>query len=111
MIKTIKQATKEARRRWGNKARVRDNGWKRAATAEERAAAKAELISLNEQIKALQARRDEVRIRVYSYQYDVGKIINAAAGFAFFEIKGSADSWDDAFAKADAKTIEKHEHP
>lgn len=97
------QALKEAARRWGKNAAVKDLGAKLASTPESRAAARARLHELNklpaDQKKARRKERDEALFQTYRYRYSVGEI---AMGI-MFAVHGSGDTWEGAFLDADTK--------
>jgi len=110
---SARSALKEAIKRWGTSAAVRDSGLKRAGTPEARAAAKERVIALNEEIRALEKagkglsetrelrkERDAHRGIMWRYRYTVGRII--MGGFAF-GVEGEGDTWEECFAKADER--------
>jgi hypothetical protein len=124
---TAKQALAEAVRRWGKKAAVQDRGKKAGMTPADREKMRLEFIELNkikleepnlqtwpgdapveEYRVALRAHRKASRElrekkdwflgRIYSFRFYVG-----VATWAF-EIKGTGDTWEEAFADADRKS-------
>lgn len=97
---TRSQALKEAVKRWGPKAIVRDDR-KCATTPESRKAASEKRQALLKSIKPEEkrARRnelDELLFQALRYRYSVA----VHEGF-FISVRGYGDSWEDAFACAD----------
>jgi hypothetical protein len=98
-----KQALKEARRRWGDKAAVRDEP-RFASTDEKRAEARAQRSALmqsltKEEQRARYKELDALLYDSYRYRYTVGRI---ALGL-FFAVEGQGDSWEAAFAQCDER--------
>ncbi len=94
------QALKEAVRRWGKDAIIKDD--KRCATTpESRKAASEKRQAILKAItpegkKARRDELDELLFQALRYRYSVG----VRGGF-FISIRGYGDSWEDAFACAD----------
>jgi hypothetical protein len=94
------QALKEAKRRWGPKAIVKDDR-KCATTSESRKAASEKRQAILKAITPEEKKRrhrelDELLFQALRYRYSVG----VHGGF-FIAIRGYGDSWDEAFACAD----------
>lgn len=122
---TNQQAQKQAQKRWGKKAAVRNAGKfsgteRRQDAADHIAQLKSERDALlkekAERLKALDwltgldknITRLNVEIRnevpkTHFYRFDVGRI-GGAGGFQFFEVLGSGDTWEEAFTRADKRT-------
>lgn len=101
------QAMKEAARRWGKNAAVRDTG--RPTSEDARKAASAKLPELRARYKEAapderKARRkelDDTLSIALSYRYSVGYVAGIRGmGLAYFSVQGQGDTWDEAFAKA-----------
>jgi hypothetical protein len=104
------QALKEAARRWGNKAAaVRDDGPSRPSSPELRAAASAKLKELNaaktkDETKEAREERMKQLYLCGHYRYTVGTVMTMC-GLSGFFVRGQGDTWEEAFAKADNKSI------
>jgi predicted RNase H-like HicB family nuclease len=105
-----RQAMKEAKRRWGDKACLRDT--KRPSSAEEREEANARLQEARAALKeATPENRKERRAALdkeltiaLRYRYSVGYVGGIPAmGIAFFSIQGQGDTWEEAFKQADSR--------
>lgn len=97
---TKSQALKEAVKRWGPKAIIRDDR-KCETTPESRKEATEKRHAIlkaitKEEKKARRKELDELLFQALRYRYSVG----VHEGF-FISIRGYGDSWDDAFACAD----------
>lgn len=107
------QALKEAVRRWGKTAAVRDDGPKRASNPERRAAASADLKQFRATIpkdqRPTREQREEID-RLFSEamreRFTVG-VIHTFCGLSAFWVKGTGDSWEEAFTKAEDKKVAK----
>lgn len=104
-----KQALAQARVLWGSKARVQAG---RIQTSPQiRDAGVAERARLKDLLKA-QVSEDERRVlnkqlmdassAACRYQFQVGFIMNVAGMFSAFMVSGQGDTWEEAFAKAEA---------
>lgn len=81
------QAMKEARKRWGKAAHIK---YDRLAFTEK-------------QKERMKDRNPEMYKRVaFNHKCDVGRI-QGIGGIQFFEIKGSGDTWDEAFVQFDRR--------
>lgn len=102
-----RQALKEATKRWGKAAAIRDQK-NCDATPESRAAAHKRLVELNaicttpELRKQHSNERDDVRGRANWYRYTVGEI-GGVGGIQFLRVHGQGDTWEEAFAAADKR--------
>lgn len=97
------QAMKEGARLFGKNAVVRD--YKRPSSPELRAAGLAEAkviraIPLGERTREQRKQLDDAVGRALYYRYSVGQL-NASGPFAFIAIRGSGDTWQEAFDKVD----------
>lgn len=121
---TNEQAKKQAQKRWGKESAIRNAGSFSSPDRRERASqavreARAEIESIDKEVKErlavcdwyqeLQARRKTARKQIEDNQslamyhrFDVGRI-GGVAGFQFFEVLGSGDTWEEAFAQADTR--------
>lgn len=102
------QALKAAVRRWGKNAAVRDDGPKRASTPERRAEATKQLVDLRASIpkdrrptKEEREQIDQLFSASLRMRYTVGVIHTVV--FSAFWVKGTGDTWEDAFAEADRR--------
>ena len=104
-----KQALKEAIRRFGKNAAVRDDGKACASTPDARKLAHDEIMRLNAQRKDASLDKvalkeiDEARRQLFGpanrYRFTVGHV---AMGM-FFSVEGQGDTWELAFAQVDEK--------
>jgi hypothetical protein len=121
------EALLEARKRWGKEAAVQEDkresspalreaakveavktGAAKAKAAAELAAASKKYGTDHPKHKAALAKKiaaskehDRVQWGTYHYRYDVGTVWNMG-GFGAFSVRGQGDTWEEAFAKADA---------
>jgi len=102
------QALKAAVLRWGKSAAVRDNGAAKASTPEQRAAAGAEgkalRLSIPQDRRPTREERDKLDDCLWRsgmYRYTDGNI-STLGPFSAFHVRGQGDTWEEAFAKADA---------
>lgn len=126
---TRNQALAEAVKRWGKKAAIQDGGKRRASTPEARARASSELKELRANkpvapsifdLETWPASRSVAEFRAARLQYvadlrkwtaNESRLFGEALAMRFdvgvvgwaFEIRGSGDTWEDAFANADGK--------
>lgn len=121
---TNEQAQAKAKKRWGKAAATRNGGHfssedrRQAAAARctelrlERDALQKEraerlkaldwLIELDARVSALSKEINEELPKTHHHRFDVGRI-GGIADFRFFEVLGSGDTWEQAFAKAESK--------
>jgi seryl-tRNA synthetase len=116
---TREQAAREAKKRWGKRAHIRAD--EKLSSPEKRAAAKtqtdalkarrdaidkeiAERLAALDWYQALKAERrdvsqrlDNVRWETHYYRFGVGEL------FVGFHVHGEGDTWEQAFAAADAR--------
>ena len=101
-------ALKEAVRRWGKSAGVRDIGAKLSRTAEQRRAAREALMELRgfivtpEDRKFFKPFREWLVFDSLRERFTVGEI-SGAGGFRWFSVKGTGDTWEEAFQRADQR--------
>lgn len=117
---TNQQAMKQATKRWGKQALVQNNGHfsspeKRATASEQATAARARIKAIDQEIadrlkaldwyQALTQERRELQKEASNntslalrYRFQVGRNTGL-----FFEVLGSGDTWEEAFAQADAR--------
>jgi hypothetical protein len=104
-----KQALAQARKRWGKKAAVED--YRVPSSPEIRAEAKAELERIKamptddlskDELREVRKKADAARSTSWRFRYSVGYIDGIGGLMSVFHVSGQGDSWDEAFAKADA---------
>lgn len=105
---STKKALEEARKRWGSDAAIRDGGPKRASTEPAREAARKKRAELLETLtpaekKARRRELDDLFSQSQRRRYDVGTVSQLPGIGPVFHIRGSGDSWDDAFKQADGR--------
>ena len=123
---TNAQAEKEAKKRWGAKFAVRNSGHfssqdRRDAANEKMRQLRADKDAVEKEIterlkncdwyQALKKRQSELAKEIqgvmpetHRHRFDVGRI-GGVAGLQFFEVLGSGDPWEEAFAKANGKSF------
>jgi hypothetical protein len=126
---TRAQALKAAKKRWGKRALVRANDalssperrdearTRTIALRSRRTAIEAEIAerlaaldwyqALRAEQRAVAAELDRVNVRQSYYKFAVGR---ASLGGFVFSIEGEGDTWEDAFAKADARVKGTDQH-
>jgi hypothetical protein len=117
---TNDQAMKQAAKRWGKKALIENNGRfsspdRREAAREKAASARARIKAIDQEIadrlkaldwyQALTAERKDLQKTASEnagmsmfHRFSVGRDMGM-----FFEVLGSGDTWEEAFAKADER--------
>ncbi len=101
-----KQALAQARKRWGKKAVVQDIKLDTSPERREQARKRyAELKDLKGDALTpeLKKERDNIRSWQWTFRFAVGRIESIAGAFEAFWVKGQGDTWEQAFAEADAK--------
>lgn len=94
------QALARATELWGKTAGIEDLGPKMASTPERRAAALSQLHAMTrEERKANRRLEAQLMSESWRYRYRVGALMFGM----FFEIKGTGDTWEDAFADVDQR--------
>jgi hypothetical protein len=103
-----RSALAEATRRWGKTAAVRDDP-KQTSTPAQREEYRLLYNEIRERLKAetdtqkraaLHAEEKKLRMLPHRFRFSVGHVI--LGGFAFM-VEGEGDTWEEAFAAADAK--------
>jgi hypothetical protein len=97
---SLKAAGAEARKRWGDRWHVQEKT--NAPTPEQRTDARG-LMLLNRDTKGVLDRVAvlEAQHVVLTYRCAVGYVTNI--GIPMFHVQGEGDTWEEAFAKADAR--------
>lgn len=100
------EALKAARKRWGKKALIRDNGKPSDQAARDKALAdfrELKALPLPEDQTQRRARRkdlDRLCGLMHYHRFDVGRLMSVGH-FAAFHVIGYGDNWAEAFRKAD----------
>jgi hypothetical protein len=124
---TNEQAKKQAQKRWGKKYAVRNSGHisgqeRRDAASEKIRQLRADKDAIDNEIterlkacdwyQSLKRRQGELAKEIqntipeaHRHRFDVGRI-GGVSGFQFFEVLGSGDTWEEAFAQADQRTVQ-----
>lgn len=96
-------AINKARKLWGPAALARDEGTTSAMTPEQRAKAKSELDALQaEKPEGWKTRVQALRAQIVRRRFTVGVRRNVC-GLPIFDVKGSGDSFEEAFTQAGVK--------
>lgn len=124
---TDQQAKQQAKKRWGKKFAVRNAG--HFSSADKRSEASNRVSELRAKKESLIREKDE-RLKALDWlteinrkivelnkeiqneipktmfkRFDVGRV-GGVAGMNFFEVLGSGDTWEEAFAQADKRALQ-----